>query len=306
MTKFSIVIPVYNVEKYIGKCLDSVFKQDYKNYEVIVVNDGSTDKSMDIVKKYDVKIVNSKHKGVSSSRNLGVKEATGEYLLFLDSDDYYEKGLLKKISKELEEGLDLLRFQVRNVYDDIENIDFNEKPFNKTTGEKAFNKIINYHYIESVWCYAIRRDYWIKEKFTFKEDTVHEDYGLMPLVIIKAKSVKSISFIGYNYYRRNGSIMNTPSYSWTKKKVKDFYEHYKYLIQEIETTNINSLYFKSFVSNSLILKICELKGKDYKKYKRLLKEEKVYENLLDDTVSRKIKKVALKCSPKLYYKIMKG
>lgn len=91
MPKYSIIIPVYNVEKYIKKCLDSVFSQTDKDFEVIVVNDGTKDNSMDIVKKYDAKIINQKNQGLSAARNRGVKEAVGDYLIFLDSDDYWEK-----------------------------------------------------------------------------------------------------------------------------------------------------------------------------------------------------------------------
>ena len=101
MPKYSIVIPVYNVEKYIKRCLDSVFNQTEKDYEVIVIDDGCTDDSIDIVRKYDVEIITIKHASVSHARNLGVEKAKGEYLIFLDSDDYWDKDLLKNISKSL-------------------------------------------------------------------------------------------------------------------------------------------------------------------------------------------------------------
>ena len=99
--------------------------------------------------------------------------------------------------------------------------------------------------------------------------------------------------------------MNTPSYEWTKTKVKDFYNHYLNLIKEIDKTEINSKIFKSFVANSTIIKICELKGKDYKEYKKKLKEVNVYDNLLTNTTSRKIKKIIYKISPKLAIKFIK-
>ena len=119
-----------------------------------------------------------------------------------------------------------------------------------------------------------------------------------------AKKVNSISYIGYNYYRRTGSIMNTRDYNWTKRKVKDFYTHYKYLNKEIETTNLDKKVFKSFIANSLIMKICELNSKDYKEYKKRLIKDKVYDNLLTNTFFRKIKKLFLRISPKIYYKII--
>ena len=134
---------------------------------------------------------------------------------------------------------------------------------------------------------------------------VHEDFGLTPLLIIKAKKVNSIGYIGYNYFRRKGSIMNNPDYEWIKIKVRDFYNHYKYLIEEIDKTNIDSKLFKSFIANSLILKICELNKKEYKQYKNKLKKDKVYENLLTDTLPRKIKKIIIKISPKMFYMFFK-
>ena len=305
MPKFSIVIPVYNVEKFIKRTLDSIKSQTFKDYEVIVVNDGSTDKSMDICKKYDVKIINSKHVEVSEARNIGAKQAKGEYLVFLDSDDWWDKDLLKEVSKSLDNDPDLVRFQVRTVTDNDERTDYNEEEFTGLTGEEAFNRIVKFHYIESIWCYAIRRKYYEKEKFEFKKGTIHEDFGLTPLVVIKASRVNSIKYIGYNYYRRSGSIMNTPDYNWTKRKVKDFYNHYLNLDKEIEKVAVDKKIFKSYIANSMIMKICELNNPEYKEYKKKLKEHKVYDNLLTDTFSRKIKKLMYKISPKLAVKFIK-
>lgn len=305
MPKFSIVIPVYNVEKYIKRTLDSIKNQTFKDYEVIVVNDGSTDKSMDIVKKYDVKIINSKHVEVSEARNVGARQAKGDYLIFLDSDDWWDKNLLKEINNSLNNNPDLVRFQVRTVTDNNEITDYNEDEFVGLSGEEAFNRIVKFHYIESIWCYAIKRKYYEKEKFEFKKDTIHEDFGLTPLIIIKASCINSIKYIGYNYYRRNGSIMNTPDYKWTRRKVKDFYNHYLYLNKEIEKVDVDKKIFKSYIANSMIMKICELNNPEYKEYKKKLKDKKIYDNLLTDTFSRKIKKIMYKVSPKLAIKFIK-
>lgn len=303
MPKFSIVIPVYNVDKYIGRCLDSIFNQTYKDYEVIVVDDGSDDDSKKIVKKYDVKIINSKHQGVSESRNIGAKKANGEYLIFLDSDDYWDKDLLKEINKSLKNNPDLVRFQIRTVTDEGVKTDYNEEPFTGKSGVEAFNIISKYHYVESIWSLAIKREYYEKEKFTFAKDRIHEDFGLTPLVIIKANKVNSIKYIGYNYYRRSGSIMNTPDYSWTQRKVEDFFYNYKILREEINKTDLEKDVFLSFISNSMLMKICELNNKDYKKYLKILREEKVSKDLLRNTIGRKIKGLLIDISPRLYFKI---
>ena len=301
MPKFSIVIPVYNVEQYIKRTLDNIFNQTEKDFEVIVVDDGSTDKSIEIAKKYDVKIIKTKHVSVSEARNIGVKHAKGEYLIFLDSDDYWDKDLLKNLLKSMDNNPDLIRFQARTVNDEGIKNDFNEIEVYNKTGEEAFEIISNFHYVESVWIYAIKRSYYLKEKFAFKKGTIHEDFGLTPLIIIKAKTVNCINYIGYNYYRRSGSIMNTPDYEWTKRKVKDFYTHYTYLRKEISKTKLKQDIFKSFIANSMLMKICELKKEEYNEYLKLLKKDKVANDLLSNTIARKIKKLIVKISPRFYY-----
>lgn len=303
MPRFSIIIPVYNVEDYIKKCLDSIFQQTFSDYEVIVVNDGTKDNSMDIVKNYPVKIINQPNSGLSEARNNGVKSATGDYLIFLDSDDYWENDLLKKVNESLSNKPDVVRFQIQEIYENGRKTEYQENSFVNKSGEEAFKLLTSYHFVENAWCYAIKRKYYNKEKYSFKKGALHEDFGLIPLVIIKAQKVNSISYVGYNYVQRGGSIMSSRDYKKTLKKVNDFYNHYLYLKEEIDKVDIDSRVFKSFIANSMILKICELSGKDYKKYKKKLKGEKVFDDILDDTFLRKFKKVFLKISPKVYYKV---
>lgn len=308
MVKFSIIIPVYNVEDYLDRSLDSVIKQSYDDFEAIVVDDGSLDncpKLCDEWAKKDkrISVIHKKNGGLSDARNEGVKKAKGEYIIFLDSDDYWDKDLLKEINKSLGNNPDVVRFQIRTVDENNNQKDYPELSFESKTGEEAFSLITKYHFVENAWAYAIKRDYYLKEKFEFKKGTIHEDYGLTPLIIIKASKVNSINYIGYNYAIRSNSIMTNNNYEKVKKKVNDFYNHYLYLNKEIEKVNVNKTIFKSFIANSLILKICELKGKDYKEYKNKIKKDKVLDNILSDTLSRKIKKIIIKISPKLYSKI---
>ncbi len=305
MPKFSIIVPVYNVEKYIKRCLDSIKMQTFKDYEVIIINDGSTDNSLEIIKDFPYNVITTENKGLSSARNLGVSKAKGDYLLFLDSDDYIEKNLLEELNNSIKDNPDIVRFQIQTVTDNNNIVKYEEEPFTIKNGEVAFPLITKYHFVELACCYAYKRSYFQKENFKFKEGTFHEDYGLIPLVIIKANKVKSISYIGYNYYQRTGSIMNNANYEKTKKKVEDLYNHYLFLVEEINKTEINSKVFKSFLANSVILKICELEKQDYKEYKKKLQEDKVYDNILTDTFSRKIKYLLLKISPKLYKMIRK-
>ena len=304
MPKFSIIVPVYNVEKYIKKCLDSIFSQSFKDFEVIVVNDGTKDKSIEIAKKYNIKLIEQENKGLSEARNAGVKKASGEYLIFIDSDDYIEKDLLKEINKSLTNNPDIVRFQAKVIKDDTKTM-YHEKEFTGLNGVDAFKEIVSYHFVEPACFYAIRRDYYVKNNFSFRKNAFHEDFGLIPLIIFKSKIVNSIDYCGYSYIERNGSIMTSKRYDKTLKKVSDVLDHYRYLTEAVAESKLDKTYYNSFLANSLILKITELKRKDYKKYKKILKEERVFDKLLDNTFSRKLKKCIIKLSPKLYYKLIK-
>jgi hypothetical protein len=95
--------------------------------------------------------------------------------------------------------------------------------------------------------------------------------------------------------------MNTPDYEWTKRKVSDFYIHYTYLRKEISRTELKQDTFKSFIANSMLMKICELKKAEYKEYLKKLRKDKVANDLLTNTTARKIKKLLVKISPRFYY-----
>lgn len=304
MPKFSIIIPVYKVEKYIGKCLESIKRQTFKDYEVIVVNDGTPDNSMDIVKKYNTKIINQTNQGLSEARNNGVRHASGDYILFLDSDDFIEKDLLKEINQSLKNNPDVIRYQIQEVFEDKkESIPYPEKPFQNKNGVDAFEEICKYRFVENAWAYCFNTAFYKKNNFQFKKGTIHEDFGLIPLVIMKANTVNSISYIGYNYLQRQGSIMSEKDYEKTKKKVEDMYNHYQYLKREIEKTNLESKTFKSFIANSVLIKICELEKKEYQEYRKRIKKDKVLDDILADTLPRKLKRIGLRISPKITRKI---
>ena len=115
MKKVSIIIPIYNVEEYLSQCLDSIVNQTYSNLEVILINDGSTDNCLEIcnkyINKYNWKLINKKNGGLSSARNAGLKEFTGDYVYFIDSDDWVESTMLLECIQEIEKsGVDILLF----------------------------------------------------------------------------------------------------------------------------------------------------------------------------------------------------
>ena len=113
--KISVVVPVFNSEKYLEKCIDSIINQTYKNIEIILINDGSSDKSEEICNSYlktykNIKLINQSNSGVSVARNNGLKSSTGDYVLFVDSDDWLEKDMLEIMVKEIDNfDIDIVR-----------------------------------------------------------------------------------------------------------------------------------------------------------------------------------------------------
>ena len=291
--KYSFIVPAYNTEKYIDKCLKSIFSNTYKNFEVIIVNDGSTDKTEDIINKYikkydNIIYIKQKNMGLSLARNNGVKKATGDYLLFIDSDDYVEKNLLENINKNIDD-LDVLRYQLNIVFND-KIIPYEEKEFNVTDGIDAFEKIVKYKFIEMAALYVINRKYYLDNNFMFEKDVYHEDYGLLPLVIATAKKVKSINYLGYNYVQRDGSIMSSNDIEKMKKKMDDMLFLFTKAIKYLDNIP-NSQNVKSFYANSIIDKYNSLSDKLKKEYIKKIKDLKVISYLSNDSFKRKIKKI---------------
>lgn len=313
MIKYSFIVPVYNTEKYLKKCLDSLVNQTYKDFEIIVVNDGSTDKSSNIISKYQKKykniiVIDKENEGLSMARNRGVQKSSGKYIIFVDSDDYVSNKLLEEVDKKIDDN-DILRFQIATEDEEYTKInEYHEEGFESMCGYDAFKYLSSYHFVEPAWCYVIRKNYYIENKFSFKKGVYHEDFGLIPYVIYKARKVKSIDFIGYYYIQRNGSIMNNNDYKKTVKKAFDMLEQYKTMrlfAKNINRKNNLDDYFLSYISNSVIVKARELKKDEKKVYINELKKLNVFDGVLVNTRIRRFKKYLMKHNLNLYLKVVR-
>lgn len=313
MIKYSFIVPVYNTEKYLKKCLDSLVNQTYKDFEIIVVNDGSTDKSSNIISKYQKKykniiVIDKENEGLSMARNRGVQKSSGKYIIFVDSDDYVSNKLLEEVDKKIDDS-DILRFQIATEDENYIKInEYHEEGFESMCGYDAFKYLSSYHFVEPAWCYVIRKNYYIENKFSFKKGVYHEDFGLIPYVIYKARKVKSIDFIGYYYIQRNGSIMNNNDYKKTVKKAFDMLEQYKTMrlfAKNINRKNNLDDYFLSYISNSVIVKARELKKDEKKVYINELKKLNVFDGVLVNTRIRRFKKYLMKHNLNLYLKVVR-
>jgi len=219
---FSVIIPVYNVEKYLHQCVDSVLSQSYDNFEVILVNDGSVDSSPAICEKYlltdkRVKVVHKPNGGSSDARNVGLLNAAGTYILFLDSDDYWDNSNFLESVNGLfaEKAPDVLVFGYKKLFEDTGTIVeathiSNQSCIRYKSKEEAFN----FHskenlYISSAWSKIVKRDLLLDNSITFEKGITSEDIEWSAKVAIFSSSFLFLPSSVYVYRQRKGSITQT-------------------------------------------------------------------------------------------------
>lgn len=221
--RFSIIIPIYNVEHFLQKCLDGLHLQTFTDYEVICVNDGSTDGSRSIVEEWinvsgndhKVRLINQANAGLSAARNAGLKVAQGEYVLFLDSDDWLEPNALQALADNLN-GEDMLCFNGRRYFEDKEQYEQadNLQPESNITGWEYYNRHALEHRNFAFVCVVLRcyqRQFLMDNNLFFKQGIYHEDNLFTPYACYFAQKVKVIPDVLYDYRVRSSSIMTTRS-----------------------------------------------------------------------------------------------
>ena len=213
--KVSIIIPVYNVEKYLRECLDSVINQTLKDIEIIIVNDGSTDNSIEIIQDYsnnckNIKVINKQNEGCYKARNVGLETAKGEYIAFLDSDDYIEFNMYEKLySKAKETDADI----VSSNYSILENNKIKIVDFSSSIEllKKTNNKLVGAENIlldAVIWSRIFKRQMLIDKGIMFHSD-IHtaDDAFFHALTMLNANKIIYIPDVLYTYrISRNGSI----------------------------------------------------------------------------------------------------
>ncbi|NTP99154.1 glycosyltransferase [Enterococcus faecium] len=243
----SIIIPVYNIEKFIAKCLESLVSQTYKNIEIIIVNDGSTDKSPSICRSYAakdnrIKLINQKNQGLSGARNTGIQHITGDLVLFVDGDDWLDDNCCEVLVKEQKENnSDLIIFPYVREYRDksykrklftkdvLTFSDYEYKEFYRRLVGPVEEELKNPSEIDiysTVWGKLYKKDL-LENKFVDTKKIGTEDLLFNIMNLINARRVKYTSSTYYHYNKTN-------DISLTKKFNIQSYERKKQLIAEIE------------------------------------------------------------------------
>ena len=304
MPKISVIVPVYNTEKYIEKCLDSIVNQTFQDIEIIVINDGSTDHAEEKVLKYpSIKYYKKENGGLSDARNYGVSKATGEDIAFVDSDDYLDINLFAKLEPYMNQKIDLIKFQFQKVDENYQKLDTKiGQAFDSTTGKQAFeNLYCKDEFMAVAWLYLYRREFYLENNFQFAKGLYHEDFGLIPIILLKAKTVIVTDIIGYYYFQNNNSITRNKDYTKTVKKANDLLIHYDRMIEQIVDLNEESQEkIKIYFTNNIILRAKELEKEEQKNYIREIKNRKLIHNLKAKNIKQFIKILILKINIKLY------
>lgn len=259
--KVSVVVPIYNVEKYLRKCLDSLINQTLDSIEIICVNDGSTDKSQIIVDEYarnhpqKIRSFQKKNGGLADARNFGLCRAKGKYIIFIDSDDWIELNALEEMYNLAVNRLaDIVVSDMQYVYDTGERTVVSGGFFTETNvidnpqiiqiNNSACNKL----YLSSLF-----------NDVKFPQGLWYEDLGCIPIVLAKASKIVKIDQPFYNYFQRTGSIMHTES-----PKIFDIYNAIDLVKGYVEkhkipcVKQVNSLYVEHGA------RLTTIRIKDYK------------------------------------------
>ncbi len=320
MIKVSVIIPVYNTELYLKECLESVINQSLKEIEIICINDGSTDGSFKILKEYSkldsrIILINQENRGLSEARNNGIKIAKGEYIHFLDSDDFYYKNdalekLYKKISKN---NVDILFFDIVNFYEKtkkIKNCQSNSlKEKTIYSGENILKNYLVKEKVSSSSCYKIFKKKLFNKMF-YTPNIYFEDGELFLRIIPLANKIEIIRDIFLCIRERENSITT----SFKEKYIDSLIEIFK-TIDKIEDYNI-TLNDKNFYKLGLIAYVIKLyiksrnKNIDIEKRINKLKKENIkinYSYFIRKEFNKKVKieRFILYINTFLYIKIIK-
>lgn len=313
MKKISIIIPVYNTQKYLDKCLKSVLNQTYNNLEIIIVNDGSKDKSGDIVgeylKKYDnIKYYKKENEGLSAARNFGILKSTGDYLCFLDSDDYLDVNLFYSLQKYISLNYDIIKYKLQKVDEKYNKLEIVNGPvFEEKNGEEAFNILYAKDVmLQPAWLYLYRKSFWKENKFEYPVGKLHEDFARTSLIMLKAKKVASVDIIGYYYYQSESSITRGNDENKKMQRALDMLYHYDYMLKIIKGYHLNKITeenLKIYYTNSILLKIEELTNKNKKEFIKKVKKRKIVKNIKARNIKQFIKKMILNINIEWYLKL---
>ena len=228
MPKVSVIVPVYNVEAYLEKCVSSVLAQTCPDFELLLIDDGSTDGSgrlCDLLAQSDsrIRVIHQENQGLGGARNTGIQAAQGDWLLPVDSDDWIEPDILEKALAAADKtGAELVIFGFRSVYEDgnVQREYRHTLPTEEALTTAARPDLLLAYPV--AWNKLYRRDLFLRTQVLYPPRVWYEDIRTTPKLMTQAKAVTVIPDIGYNYLQRSGSIMNNRNLSRNREILDAF------------------------------------------------------------------------------------
>ena len=227
----TVVIPVYNVEKYLKRCIESILIQEWKNYDILLVDDGSTDSSPqicdDYAKVYDfISVIHKKNGGLSEARNTGISHAKGDYVYFPDSDDWLEPQTFKELADVLEsQEFDIVSFNREFVKGEEDTIVSDPLVTQVYEGKDAFVQMLKHSYITGFANDKIyKKSLFIDNNISFPKGKYYEDFGTNYKLFLSAENVFATNQKYYHYLIDNPDSITQ---SWNEQKFSDMFEFYK-------------------------------------------------------------------------------
>ena len=227
----TVVIPVYNVEKYLKRCIESILIQEWKNYDILLVDDGSTDSSPqicdDYAKVYDfISVIHKKNGGLSEARNTGISHAKGDYVYFPDSDDWLEPQTFKELADVLEsQEFDIVSFNREFVKGEEDTIVSDPLVTQVYEGKDAFVQMLKHSYITGFANDKIyKKSLFIDNNISFPKGKYYEDLGTNYKLFLSAENVFATNQKYYHYLIDNPDSITQ---SWNEQKFSDMFEFYK-------------------------------------------------------------------------------
>ena len=223
--KISVVVPVYNTEKYLKRSLDSILNQSLKDIEVICVNDGSTDSSLNILKNYAKKdsriiLINQQNKGLGAARNIGIRASNSENIIFFDSDDTVDESMLEKLYSTMNsENSDIVYTRYKYLLNDG-SVEKDSPRINIFTKNEIFGALVSYDLPPSASLYLLKKELFLMSGIYYPERLYYEDLATAYKLFFYAKKISIVNEVLYNYYRY---IPQSISNRFTIKHIKDFF-----------------------------------------------------------------------------------
>ncbi|MBE6638183.1 MAG: glycosyltransferase [Ruminococcaceae bacterium] len=299
---FSIVVPIYKVEPYLARCVDSLINQTYPHIEIVLVDDGSPDNCPAICDKYAkedsrIRVIHKKNGGLSDARNAGIDAATGDYIIFVDSDDYIETDTCEKLLPYAQTQSDVLIGEgvpegggVRLTHGYTRDIH---------TGIQYLKIALQHRSMPmAAWLYVYKRSFLCENDLRFRFGITHEDEDFTPRAFLKAKSVLETGLLFYHYIIRDNSITTRKDLSKNGQDLYDTCVRLANIYRQLEDAEL-----KQLLLDSLVMKYLSLSqtGRLYQCGKEYIHKKFVIKNAY--LLKTRLKALLYCISPKLYWHI---